>query len=400
MQILHILKNLSHERQRLALETGAAGAADAVDIVVVGSRQVVIDDMRDADDVEPARGHVGGHQDLDVMLLEELERFLALGLALIPVNGLGLEALGGDGAGEPLDAVLGASEDEHLVEAGLAQERAEIFAFVGTGRHADHILVDASRGLAGLDGDGDWIFQKLMDERLDLRRYGGREEKRVAASERRRRWHLREHEFDFVDEAHVEHAVGFVEHDCGIFGEVEALAVDEVAQTAGRADQEIRPVRERLHLRHDRRAADGADRAQGHAAREAAELVLDLLCQLARRYDDQNFLERLLQDLIYERDKECRGLASAGVGDADEVFALKHVRDGLILNGSRREVFLGGHRCFQTCVNGKVGEGVLRHVCRSRHSIHDRFVDESRRIDVHAGVGESSFSATSKTAFE
>ena len=84
------------------------------------------------------------------MLLEELERFLPLGLALIPVNGFRLESLGGDGARETLYAVLGAAEDEHLVEAGLAQERAEIFAFVGAGWHAHDILVDTSRGLAGL----------------------------------------------------------------------------------------------------------------------------------------------------------------------------------------------------------------------------------------------------------
>ena len=228
-----------------------------------------------------------------------------------------------------------------------------------------------------------------MDQGLDLGRHRGREEERVPD-----RRHLGEHEFDLVDEAHVEHAVGFVEYDRRIFREVQALAVDEVAQAAGRADQEIRPVRERFHLCHDRRAADGADCAQGHASREAAELVLDLLCQLASRHDDQDLLEWPLQDLVDERHEEGRSLAGASVGDADDVLALKHVRDGLVLDRRRHDVFLCDDRSLEPSVDSEVVKCMLRHIGRGRHRRDYGFVDESRRIDIHARIGELGTIAT------
>src|SRR5262245_39122962 len=111
-----------NERQRFALLVAAAGAADAMDIVVVGSWQVVIDDMRDVGDVQAAGRHVGGHQDAHVSLLEEAEGLLALGMVLVAVDGFGLEAAVGQGLGEALHAVLGAAEDEDLVEAFLVEE--------------------------------------------------------------------------------------------------------------------------------------------------------------------------------------------------------------------------------------------------------------------------------------
>ena len=46
----------------------AAGAADAMDVVLVGHREVVIDDVRDAVHVDAARGDVGGHEDADLAL--------------------------------------------------------------------------------------------------------------------------------------------------------------------------------------------------------------------------------------------------------------------------------------------------------------------------------------------
>ena len=53
------------EREGDALGAGARGAADAVDILLGHVGQVVIDDVADARDVDPARGDVGRDQHLD-----------------------------------------------------------------------------------------------------------------------------------------------------------------------------------------------------------------------------------------------------------------------------------------------------------------------------------------------
>jgi hypothetical protein len=55
-----------------------AGAADAVHVVLGVERQVEVVDVADRVDVQAARGHVGGDQDLELALLEAGEQRLAL----------------------------------------------------------------------------------------------------------------------------------------------------------------------------------------------------------------------------------------------------------------------------------------------------------------------------------
>ena len=59
---------------------GAACPADAVDVARVLVRRVEVDDVRDLDEVEPARGDVGGDERRGLARLEALERPLALAL--------------------------------------------------------------------------------------------------------------------------------------------------------------------------------------------------------------------------------------------------------------------------------------------------------------------------------
>src|SRR6266404_979578 len=72
---------------------GAAGATDAMDIVFRRKWHVEIEDMAHIDNVEAARRHVGGDQDLDVAGLEALERLGARGLAHVSVQRAGVDAV-------------------------------------------------------------------------------------------------------------------------------------------------------------------------------------------------------------------------------------------------------------------------------------------------------------------
>ena len=56
---------MAHERYGFALGAGAAGAADAVNIILGDVRQIVVDDVGQGLDVEAAPGDVGGDQDTD-----------------------------------------------------------------------------------------------------------------------------------------------------------------------------------------------------------------------------------------------------------------------------------------------------------------------------------------------
>ena len=74
---------------------------------------------------------------------------------------------------------------------------------------------------------------------------------------------LRDDLADVVDEAHVEHAVGFVEHEELDLAELQAVAAHEVEQAAGRGDQDVDALHERADLASHRHAADRQRRWSG-----------------------------------------------------------------------------------------------------------------------------------------
>src|SRR5688572_18251396 len=77
----------------LARGTRAAGAADAVHVILGDVGQVVVHDVRQFLDVDPARRDVGRHQHLEFIALEALERPRACALALVAMDGVGVDAV-------------------------------------------------------------------------------------------------------------------------------------------------------------------------------------------------------------------------------------------------------------------------------------------------------------------
>ena len=103
------------QRERLAGRTGAAGAADAVHVVLGDVGQLEVHHVRQVVDVQAAGGDVGGHQHLQAAVLELGQRPGARALALVAVDGQRADAVLVELLGEPVGAVLGAGEDQHLV---------------------------------------------------------------------------------------------------------------------------------------------------------------------------------------------------------------------------------------------------------------------------------------------
>ena len=154
----------------------------------------------------------------------------------------------------------------------------------------------------------------------DLARHGGGEQQRLALLRQ-----LRDDRADVVDEAHVEHAVGFVEHQHLDLVEAHAVLPHEVEQAAGRRDQHVEAVHQVAHLAAHRHAADDERGLDAHVAAIGAEAFEDLAGQFARRAEHQHARALLLQRLpvggepVEDRQRERGGLAGAGLRDADEV---------------------------------------------------------------------------------
>ncbi len=116
------------------------------------------------------------------------------------------------------------------------------------------------------------------DERLDLRRERRREEPRRALARQRT-----EDALDRRQEAHVEHAVGFVEHEHLDVGKVHAAALDVIDQAAGRRDQNVDAAPQRIDLRLHADAAEDRRRAHAEMAAVRAHALVHLCGELARR---------------------------------------------------------------------------------------------------------------------
>jgi hypothetical protein len=155
---------------------------------------------------------------------------------------------------------------------------------------------------------------------------------------------------DVVDEAHIEHPVGFIEHEDFHRAEPERVAPHEVEQTSRRGDEHVDAVEQRTHL-----GAHGhpADRQRGADAKMAAvgvEAVAYLAGQFPRRAEHQNAAGLALrpsplgEQPMQDRQRERRGLSGAGLRDPDHVAARQHKRNGLDLDRRGRDVVLLGER--------------------------------------------------------
>ena len=227
------------------------------------------------------------------------------------------------------------------VSSGLANSSTSSDA-LGLGVDQVDVLADAlDRGGGRRHRNFDRVLQHLGGELADLLRHGGREEQRLPLH-----GDLRDDAPDRLDEAHVEHLVGLVEHQGLDAFERHVATVQVVEQAAGRGDQHVDAARQRLDLRAVADAAiDGGD-LDAEIASVGAEAVADLAAQLTRGAQHEHAaaaphrLALVGGEAVQDRQREGGRLAGAGLGDALQVPAFEHARDGLDLDRRRRRVAL------------------------------------------------------------
>src|SRR6266571_1128025 len=130
------------ELDRNAVGSGAGSAADAVHIAFRHVRQVEIDDMSDAVDIDAARRDVGSDKNTNLAGAEALERPLPRALRFVAVDRLGCDVAPREILGDLVGAMLGAAEDEDAVDRLVLEQFGKEGAFVGT-VDEQHALVDA-----------------------------------------------------------------------------------------------------------------------------------------------------------------------------------------------------------------------------------------------------------------
>ncbi len=374
------------QRQRIARSAGAAGTADAMDIVFRIERQIEVDHAGHLRDVETARRHVGGDQHVDRALLERFERLHALGLGLVAVDGIGVDLLALERPRQARTADLAVGKHDALTRqalfGALAQQVHERRLLVAVRHGVDDLADVVCGGVAARHFDGLRMAQVARCQLLDLGRERGREQQRLPV----RRQQV-DDALQVGQEAHVEHAVGFVQHQHAHLRQVHAALLHVIEQAARRGDENLHAAAQLLGLRIHVDTAENDRAAQRRVLRVLGDVVVDLVSQLARGREDQRphgVARRrgagvgVRQQVLDDRQREAGGLARTGLRRAHHIAAGDHHgnRGGLDGRGpgvaalgqgpqdigvqaERVERHRIAGRCCRRCLSVHRGEGSL-----------------------------------------
>ena len=212
------------------MSPGAARAANAMDEAFGHFRQVVIDDMSDVLDVDPAGSDVGGDQDAKTALLEGGKGGGPLRLRAVTMDHGGLNTLTDQVLGDALGAPLGAREDQGT--AGFfGQQTVEHVCLAVDGNFVSLQLDVFGRFEGGTEREAHGIAGVVLDEVGHRAFHRGGEAQGLAL--------FREQSSDLADrgkKTHVEHAVGLVQDERFHGAQVDESTVNEVLQAAGSSD--------------------------------------------------------------------------------------------------------------------------------------------------------------------
>ena len=318
------------ECEGIPRHVGAAGAADAVDIVLGVLRDVVVDDMAHSGDVDAARGDVGRNHDFVFSGFESAERFDALVLRAVGVqNGDGM-VVGAEFFGDFVGTVLGTAEDDGALVIDCGEQREEEVKFAARVHHVNAMLHDRGHRAGGSDFYAHGIAEGKVGKLRDFRREGGREEEGLPIF-----GNLRNNAAHGRQETDIEHAVDLIEDEDFDVIETHRALLEVVLETSWRGDKNIETLLERCTLVSVADATiDTADFEVGETA-EVTHSGFHLHGEFACRLEDEAAEAAVRAELLERGQCKGGGFTCAGLGRGDKVAALQGRRNGAKLDGCR-----------------------------------------------------------------
>ena len=257
---------------------------------------------------------------------------------------------------EAVRAVLRAREDERLLDSPASDQVAEELALALPIDRDDDLANQLDHGVAARDLDLGMVVQQPGRETANLVRERGAEQQ-VLPLGREQVDDLA----DIADEAHVEHAIGFVQDQDLDVAEVDRALPDVVEQPSRGRHDDLGTRSERAYLRIEADAAVDRRRADRVAGAVGPDALLDLERELTGRREDKaadrqargaarsavaerqlaRLRARRVEDLA-EVGGEHGRLAGAGLGAGEDVAAGQHERNRLGLDGCWFRVALIG----------------------------------------------------------
>ena len=323
-----VLRDARHSHAR---SPDPGSPPDAVDVVLGRRRELEVDDEVDVWDIQAALGDVRAHQRAHLLRSEAVERQDAVLLRHLPHERQRAHPEHPQQVRHLEHDVRRRAEDHDDV---ASRERREVVVEVGEAvaeRDKDEKLPKPIDGVVLVFGDSHdrRAHKGCAVELVDAGGHRRREEERLPLAGQSLHDKV---QLGLV--VHVEHLVRLVEHNIleGLEREPVGL-LDVVLEPPGRGDDDVGPLAEVDRLLDHVDAAEDDDNLELGDAVEKLKLLTNLQRQLPSGHEDKAGQLRLgHEELLDEREGVGARLPTAGLGDADEVFALKNQWNAFELN--------------------------------------------------------------------
>ena len=352
---------VGHQSEGHAVALGTAGTADTVDVVLIFIGYIVVDHRIHVVHVNATGGHIGGYKDPQLAPAEPGHHLFPFLLGDVTVDAHGVHTPHLQKVADPLGVALGVAEDHHPVIAAEVQDLLHCVNFFVHG-YVQPVLKNIGLVLlAGLDGD--LLGVPLVDPGNvhHLPGDGGGEEAQVFPA-----LHLVEKTGHVVDETHIQHPVGLVQHHSLHLVQADRAALEVVAEAAGGGDDDLGLFLQGFNLLANGLAAVEADHPQPlFELGDLPHLRGDLEGQLPGGGQDHRLYGVAVGvDVLYNGDAEGKCLAGAGGGLGGEILPRHHGGDTSCLDGGGNLIAL-----FFQCTHDLRGEpqGIKAHALRYFH---------------------------------
>ena len=371
-QALRLLEFGGRDDQgRNALFASPTGPARAVQQGIRRARQIGVDHQFQTRQVNAACSDVGRHTDLGTAIAQGLQGVGAFGLRQLSRQGHCGKAAVGHAGKEVVHIGPGLAEDDRSLRL-MEPQQVEDRMFAVTHGHRNRLILDVGVLLGvGLHLDAQGVLLIGPRQRLDLFWHGGREHQCAAFSRARAK-----DELQILLKAHVEHLVGFVQNDGADLFELQAAALDMVAQAARSADDDMHATVQHALFGAVVHAADAGGNLGIGSLVQPLELTRHLQRKFAGRRDDQSHRDIRIQKLIrsgqqFRGDGQAKGhgLARSGLRRDQKIAGRDVFGQHSVLN--RRQGFIAFRR---QRLRQRRSDGDIGHVCSQRGGLFAREV--------------------------
>ena len=327
----------AHQIDSSSIVTGAASTADAVHVVFADVGDFVIDHVWQFVDINTAGGNVGGYKGAYVAALETGQRLCTGCLALVAMQGHSSDAIFFQKLRHIVGTKFGAGEHQHLAPIVFIDDVSQQGLFLATADRIDN-LGDALHGsVTRRDLHTLRVLEQAGSQFANFVAKGGREQQALLFLGNRG-----QHFFDVMDEAHVQHAVGFVQHQHLYLAQIQHALLHQVQQAPGCGDQNVHAFFQLGDLGVHAHAAENHGGAELQVFAVGADGFFNLGCQFAGGGQHQGtdagstkFVLRAAAhgEAVQQGQGEGSGLAGTGLGTTEQIATLQDQRDRLCLNG-------------------------------------------------------------------